>query len=200
VGAVEVQQRSLTLDPLNPAVVAECGWPFQYAGLFEMALERYERAIEIDPAFGLGHYNVATARHFLGRHREALEAFQTAITLMGRVSWVLAWMALTHLAQGDMHRAEALLEEIEAQAGSGVASQLWIGMLRDALGMTEAALDALERAASSHEPFVFGLNLEGWMPFANSRQHPRFRRILRDLRLRPHDVEGQRRLLLARSR
>ncbi len=194
-GAVETQRRALALDPLNPAVIAECGWPYTYAGLHEMALPQYLRAIEVDPTLGLAHYNAATAYHGMGLYQKALDAYDSSIRLMGQTPWVRAWQALTYVTIGDRTRAEKILLDLEAQSRTGVAASLSIALVRDALGMTEAAIDALEDGYAHREPFIWALNLEGWLPFASSRAHPRFQQLLHKMNVVPHDIPRQRALL-----
>jgi len=196
-GAVETQKRALALDPLNPAVIAECGWPFTYAGLHEMGLPYYLRAIEVDPTFGLAHYNAAVAYHGMGLYQKALDAYDSGIRFMGQTPWVLAWQALTYTTIGDRARAENILLDLEAQSRTGVAASLSIALVRDALGMPEAAIDALENGYAHREPFIWALSLEGWLTFASSRAHPRFQQLLRKMNAVPHDIPRQRALLSA---
>ena len=59
------------LDPLSAVITAESGWPFIYTGLYERALERFQRALELDPDLALAHFCVGWVLDHLGRYEEA---------------------------------------------------------------------------------------------------------------------------------
>jgi tetratricopeptide (TPR) repeat protein len=196
VGAIEPNAKALELDPFNVSVVAESGWPFGYAGLHDLARRRYERAIAMDPGFGLGHYNLGACYHFTGQLDRALQSYERAIECMGPSAWVLAFLAMVHIESGQPEKAEGILAQLHEQSRSGIAVWLSIGMVLDALGRTDEAMNALERSIADHEPFVWGLALEGWLRFPNARRTARFSSLLARLGARPHDVARQRQLLL----
>ena len=50
-------------------------------GLFNEALEAYQKSIEIDPAIADAHYNAGGVYRRLGRFDEAINAYTTAIIL-----------------------------------------------------------------------------------------------------------------------
>jgi hypothetical protein len=131
----------------------------------------------------------------MGLYQKALDAYDAGIRFMGQTPWVLAWQALTYVTIGDRTRAENILLDLEAQSRTGVAVSLSIALVRDALGMPEAAIDALEDGYAHREPFIWALNLEGWLTFASSRAHPRFQQLLRKMNAVPHDIPRQRALL-----
>jgi thioredoxin-like negative regulator of GroEL len=108
---------------------------------------------------------------------------------------VLAYVAGAYVEQGDRTRAEEILSQLRDQHRSGLAVWLSIAMVFDALGRVDEAVDALERSVAEHEPFVWGLSLEGWLRFPNARRSPRFVALLARLGATPHDIARQRRLL-----
>jgi tetratricopeptide (TPR) repeat protein len=156
-----------------------------------LALPRYERALEVDPGFGLGHYNVGLALHGLGRHREAIKAYERGVTHLGRIPWVIGWMAVAYAEMGETGKARALVNELEHMASVGGVAYLAIALALDELGEVEASLDALEKAYERHEPFTYALALEGWLIFRNSRRHPRFAALMQRMGTEPHDTAGQ---------
>ena len=86
-------------------MIAEGGWPFNYAGLYELALKRYLQAIALDPGFGLGHYNVGAAYHAMGQLDNARAHYARAIECMGPSAWVLAYVAMVHIESGQAELA-----------------------------------------------------------------------------------------------
>jgi hypothetical protein len=65
------------------------------------------------------------------------------------------------------------------------------------LGMTDRALDAVDRAHENRESFMCGLGIEGLFPLTHARRTERFRALMGKLRIGPHDVTRQRALLTA---
>ena len=196
--AIGPLRRARELDPLNVSLIVEEAWPYMYAELYDVAIPYFRRAIEIDPGFGLGYYNLGRALEGLGQYREALDTFHRAIECMGPTPWVLASVATASNALGDSAKSDQVLATLSEQGRAGVAVWLSIAMVLDALGRGEEAADALERSIDAHEPFVWGLGLEAWLSFPNARRLARFRAILDRLGAKPHDIAGQRQLLLAR--
>lgn len=164
-GAVEPQRRALELDPLNVSLITEQGWPYGYAGLWDIELEWCMKAIALDPGFGLGHYNVGISCHGLGRHADAVAAFERALSIMGPTPWVMGSLAITRVACGDRAKAEQLLGELRALARSGVATSLAQALAADALGLVDEAIAALEHGYEAREPFIWCVALEGWLEF-----------------------------------
>lgn len=188
--------RAHELDPLNVSLIVEQGWPYSYAGLHDIALGYYQRAVAIDPGFGLGHYNIGMTYEGMGRYEDALTCHERAIAAMGPTAWTLASIATTNIALGNRVRAEEVLETLREQGRAGVAVWLSIAMVLDSLGRAEEAVDAIEHSIDEHEPFVWAIGLEGWLKFPNARRLPRFRKVYDRLGAHPHDVSGQRALLL----
>jgi tetratricopeptide (TPR) repeat protein len=170
-----------------------------YAELYDIALDYFRRAIEIDPGFGLGHYNLGAALEGLGRHAEALAAYQRAIDSLGTTPWVLVNVARTSMAIGHTEKGDEVLASLKELGQTGVAVWLSIAMVLDALGRADEALDALGRAIDAHEPFVWAMGLEAWLKFPNARRLPRFQGILDRVGAKAHDVAGQRARLLAQE-
>ena len=196
IGATETQKRALTLDPLNAAVVAECSWPFIYAGLPDLAQPFILRSIELDPNFGLAYYNLASTWYQKGEYRKAIEACEVSLRLMGDNPWVLAGLATYCVASGDRERAETVLDRIEKGTREGGTFWLAAALARDALGRVDEAIDALETAFERHEPFAYAIGLEGWLLLSNARATLRFRELMKRNGIVPHDVARQRVLLL----
>ncbi len=195
--AVGPLRRARELDPLNVSLVVEEAWPYMYAELYDIGLDHFRRAVEIDPGFGLGHYNLGLALAGLGRHAEAMGPFNRAIECMGPAPWMLVGIATASIALGDRAKGDEVLATLEAQGRAGVAVWLSVAMVLDALGRADEAADALERAIGAHEPFVWAIGLEAWLRFPNARRLLRFQRILDRVGAKQHDVAGQRALLLA---
>jgi TolB-like protein/Tfp pilus assembly protein PilF len=192
--------RARELDPLNVSLVVEEAWPYMYGGLYEIALELCTRAITLDPAFGLGHYNVGNCLEGLGRHAEALACFERAVECMGPSPWMLASIGSVSIALGNPKRARDVLGALDEQGRAGVAVWLSIAIVRDALGEAQPALESLERSIEAHEPFVWALGLENWLKFPNARKLPGFHRLFERVGSKPHNIPRQRDLLLAHAR
>jgi eukaryotic-like serine/threonine-protein kinase len=197
--AAKTQERALELDPLNVSVITESGWPYSYAGLHEIALTRYQRAIELDPGYALGYYNAGMSMHMMGNHAAGISAYQHALASVGRMAFVTSQLAIAKAQTGSRADAEELLDELRAQAGAGGPANISLAMVADELGLVSEALDALERAYATREPFIWCLGLEMWLRLPNVRHTPRFEALCARMEIKPHDVAGQRAVLLAHA-
>ena len=187
----------MALDPMNVSLLTESGWPYCYSQLWDLGLKRFERALELDPSYGLAHYNVGLMNHGMKRYPEAIAAYERALKDLGDSTAVgLAWLGAALAESGNSERATTILRGLEARsAGGEYGLQLYIALIRDALGDVDGALESLERGYDDREPFLTTLACAGWLRFPNTRENPRFKQLLNRLNLPIHDVERQQQLL-----
>src|ERR671917_130369 len=111
---VEVR-RALELDPLTPIVPQTQCWMFYYSRRYEEALACTRQLAAREPRYGLTHVFLSMVLSRTGRHEEAVETAQKALTLLGRSPYTLAYLAAANAAAGRLEEARSLLEEIGRQ-------------------------------------------------------------------------------------
>jgi TolB-like protein len=153
--ALQRLQEALRHDPLSLDLQREIGLVQLFSGRYAAAVETFRRVSEVEPDFPFVHEWLARALILTGSVKEALPLLEPGVP----------YLALGYVIAG--RRAEA---ESFAAAWEGYPFRL--AVISAALGDTERALAALERAAIS-EPHRMGrLFIEPEM--AALRGHPRF--------------------------
>jgi len=79
--AIELGQRAVALDELEPVAHATLGHFYTYAGQFDKAVAHAERGLALDPNSYPVLYNAACALAYSGRGEEAIPLYQKAIRL-----------------------------------------------------------------------------------------------------------------------
>ena len=176
--AIEQFRDALLLDPLSPNFMSRLGMELVDNGQVEEGMKLMRQAVEIEP----WQFNVQVR---LGWTYAALEQFDEAnkaLALAEQVSpgspHALAVRSYVAARSGEVAKATAALTELHAQAEALDAPFLiaivYVGLQQD----RDSALEWLERAATSQNPFrrdgLYGPNspIYDWL-----RDDPRFERI-----------------------
>jgi len=73
----------LKLYPDSPALLSELANLLTDGNYFDLAIKAYAKAIEFDPTFELGHYNMGNCYLKMQQPENALNAFQKAVSIQG---------------------------------------------------------------------------------------------------------------------
>ena len=79
--AVSYYQLAFLLAPTRAELRLDLGHVYDNHGLYDLALEQYTAALEIDPQLAQAHYDSGMAWLALDQLREALAAFEAALEL-----------------------------------------------------------------------------------------------------------------------
>ncbi|MBT8136790.1 MAG: tetratricopeptide repeat protein [Gammaproteobacteria bacterium] len=116
--------QAVTLDPLSPIIQNSLGRVYQKKGDIDAAVDRFNRALEIDPGFAEAHAELAAYEYFVrGRCDSALAAIERYKELdPGKPkAYALPSFIFLHLGEPDL-AAEWAQRSIELGAGSGEAN------------------------------------------------------------------------------
>ncbi len=177
--AIREMRRAEELDPLSVVIKSAAGWIFFFSHNYEVAIERCQRVIEMDPGYGEVYSQLRRAYEQKGMYREALAADEKLRAFKRKGSGGLAgmrdfpatespeeyWRTILRLTQNDLqspdhkNAAQFRMAEIFAQ-----------------LGETDLAFEWLDKAYQEHS---------FWLPFLNVHPHldplrndPRFQSLL----------------------
>lgn len=170
--AVDLLTRAREIDPLAPYVHAMTAFALHLGGRFAEAETHARRALEIDPDYLLGLWNLSQALIGLDRPAEAVEASRR-IKIQG--GFMQADLATTLAFAGFEDEARAEMESMrERQRWSPVAEVYFAGP-SIGLGEIDAAIDAVEKSVEAHDPIVVWPNL---LTHRRLDHHPRYRKAL----------------------
>lgn len=184
--AFEYNQRQLQLDPRTLSPYHIMAVTRVHARDTAEALACIEKAIAMRPNVVVPLLDGAFIAGLSGRIDLADEWAGRASAIAGRTAHALTiWSGVKAMA-GDRNLAEALLAEVEGMRGSQPVIQSLLSVALTALGHHDRALDALERAYSTHEHYMIWLGVSPmWDPL---RGTPRFEALLRKMNF-PASIE-----------
>jgi tetratricopeptide (TPR) repeat protein len=149
------------------------------SGHVELALPEYQRALALDPNFGVAYEFLGLAHLKQGRSDEALGELQKANELLGHVPFSLGGLGYGLGVTGRHVEAEAMLADLLHRRDGGYYPAFPIAQIELGLGRSDVALDWLERAAvERHVGYYFPTVDPMYDPV---RTNPRFVRIVAHL-------------------
>lgn len=144
--ARDMTRRARELDPLSAHMYAISAQVAYQGREYAEALEHARQSTVIAPKAWIGYIQLAQALEQLGQIDEALQAFDQAARYSDGNSKVLAYRAHALVAAGRTVQAHQMLGALEQRASQRYVPPYSIAMAYAALGETEKALEALERA------------------------------------------------------
>lgn len=169
------------LDPLNLVINMDIGLAHYWAGNYGPAVGELRRTLELDPGFGLARLYLGLALIRVGDSSTAISEFQRVVSLLPGNPDPVALLGHALGVAGRREEAKQALRTLEDLARQRYVSALPFAMVHLGLGDREASLDWLERAYAERSGRLVYLNVE--KAFDPVRQEPRFREIVRRLRL-----------------
>ncbi|MGA3023408.1 MAG: winged helix-turn-helix domain-containing protein [Bryobacteraceae bacterium] len=148
--ADEALRKAHEIDPVSPTIFAVRGFVLCMSGRFEEAEEAGREAVDRDPEFGLAHLYYGLELVALLRFDEAARHLALAGQLMGESAEVRAALGMAIALGGDRARAAHIDEELDEAARSRYVDAYHRALLKDSLGMREAAVGLLEQAWEDH--------------------------------------------------
>jgi TolB-like protein/Flp pilus assembly protein TadD len=179
--AVDEASKALSLDPLSPIINAVVGWPFYFMRDYQRAIERYRKAIELEPKSLPAHYLLAMTYLQVGEPEHAIAEMQIARGL-DNSSMTIAGLAETHLGAGNNEEADKLLFELNRMATS---NKQYVSPYDEACvylrrGNYDRAMELLEKAFEDHSTWRIFLSVDP--KFDRVRDEARFSKLLERMR------------------
>lgn len=178
--ALVYAKKAQDIDPrwLEPVTVA--GNIHAFSGNPDLAIPEYQRALEIEPNYGLANHFLGRAYLAKGQTAKAIQQLRRSNELLGRVPFSMGDLGYALAAGGQRAEAERMLAEMNRERQAGYYPAFAIAEVELGLGHREAALDWLERAAEERH---MGFYLSSTDPLYNPmREQPRFRILMQRMR------------------
>jgi tetratricopeptide (TPR) repeat protein len=172
--SVNEWKRGYELDPSSPGGNAWLGWALFRAGRSQEAIPLLQEAIELNPDFPQAHERLGYVYVELRSFDKALVQFSGPDELSKRI-YVLAREGRGAIAQRELEQFLKLPLSQRPGAEMGIAAVYL------ALGDRESALSWLETAYRERNPQLMFLKVDE--RFSTLRSEPRFRELLRRVRL-----------------
>jgi TolB-like protein len=188
--AIAEMEKARELDPFSIIIATELGCPYLYSKQYDRAIEYFNKALEMDPAFPFAHFALAEALDRKGSYNEAIEAHNKAIELARRGGAFdlaggdapRAWYALTgplqntYTARGGPNYWQHRLESRKQSYQQGTTTATAIAETYAILGDNEQALAWLEKAFNESDDFLVFVNIQP--EFENLRPHSNYQALV----------------------
>jgi DNA-binding winged helix-turn-helix (wHTH) protein/TolB-like protein/tetratricopeptide (TPR) repeat protein len=168
------------LDPMSPVLnTLEAAYLLD-AGRRDEARVRLNRAFDIAPNFWLAHITLAILHLTEQQPDQAIAALRRAVMLADN-SRASALLGIYLARSGQREEAREILNQLLSRAQTRYVAPSSVAAVHAALGETESALDALDRAFLTRDTrLVF---LKDDPRFAGLRKEPRFVALMQKLKL-----------------
>ena len=177
--AIAMLQRAQELDPLAHRV--DIATALLRAGRYDQALLRAKEAVELDPGHDRARATLGWAYFLNGRQDEGLAELERAVSLSpGNTLW-LGQLGEAYAMAGKAAKARAILRDLERRARGAFVSPYHFAYVYTGLGDVDRAMDWLERAVTDRTGPAYGI--KGSFLLTPLRAHPRFRALLRQMKL-----------------
>ena len=180
--ALRELEKARELDPLSVPVNAYIGQVYLHARRYDRAEEQLQQALRIEPGHALTHHNLGELYLAQGRAAEAVKELERAVEASAEPSsHYLAMLGCGYAKAGRKAEAVEILKDLEKKARNDLASAFDVASLHAALSDREQALAWLERGYAKRDYWL--VEIRAWPWFDSLRSEPRFRRLLREMRL-----------------
>jgi TolB-like protein/DNA-binding winged helix-turn-helix (wHTH) protein len=181
--AVAMSKLALDIDPLSPRTGKALAWVYFFAGQYDQAIEQSNKTRELFPDYVL--INLGPSYEQKGMHEQAINEYLDAEARWGMPAEETTALRKTYASSGWRGYWDKRLELAKAEGKRKPVQAVFIAGLYSRLGDTNQALDWLERAYEERDMSLILLNVDpSWKPL---RSEPRFRDLLRRMRLEPRN-------------
>jgi tetratricopeptide (TPR) repeat protein len=175
-------RRALELDPLR---VEYFGWTTRllyFCGDYEAAIQQANETFEIDDRYGRGFVFMGAVHLARGDAEQALDWFQRGQSLDTAVRTYDVMIVQALAALGRRDEAQEIMARLEGESRQQYVRAEYLAMGHAALGDTDAAFAALERAYQARSAGLIYLHLDpGYAPL---RSDPRYGELVRRIGLK----------------
>jgi len=173
-------KKAQELDPLSLIINTTMGWQFYVAGRNENAVEQLRKVLDIDPKFSPARRILEEVYAHMGKHKEAVAEREKALSLSGGPE-LAASIEEDFTKSGYKGVLQSWLDGLTELSKHSYVSSYSIAESYMRMDQKQKAFEWLEKAYEEHDSGLVSLAVEPM--FENIRPDPRFKEILRRMKL-----------------
>ena len=178
--AIALQRHAHELDPLAHRM--DMVTSLLRAGRYDQAAVEARDAVDLEPGYDRARATLGWAYFLSGRKDEGLVELEQAVAISPSNTMWLGQLGEAYAMAGNTAKAHETLRELEERRAAGAfVSPYHIAYVYTGLGDSDRAMDLLERAVAERTGPAY--SIKGSFLLAPLRKHPRFRALLRQMRL-----------------
>jgi len=179
--AVGEAKLAMESDPLSSYAHTMYGFVSGYAGEHTQALRACRRAVELDSESYLARFALQEILRVSGQFDESIAVGELALSISGRHSWAMVFLALAFADCGRTADADAVYAEMLARARRQYIAPAPLAAVASASAREDDAIGHARDAFSRRDPeclFIFS----PYAPIADRLYaYPRFRELLNEM-------------------
>jgi TolB-like protein/Flp pilus assembly protein TadD len=175
--AVASAETAYRLDPLSPVIRSSMAMILYLARRYAQAEIVLTGALQTSSEHFLPHLRLGLVRVQQSRYDDAVSELKIAIKLAGHSTETLAALGMAYAAQGNTHRAQRIIAQLERLKGKRYVLPYNIAKIYAAARDKKKAFEWLETAYEGGNPDLIELNSEPI--FDGLRDDPRFAHLMR---------------------
>ena len=179
--ALPAIQRAEELDPMSGSIKRDIAMISYYGGRYERAVEEGRETIRIEPGFAGGYWALGLAQEALGRHSEAIGAFQRALELGPDTPRWLGALGHAYALAGQYSEASRILNHLSSLARTRYVQPFDFALVHLGLGDISPAFERLEQAYKFRSYELVSMKVDP--RFDAVRTNPKFSKLLKRLGL-----------------
>jgi len=187
--AIAAVDQALELDPLSSIVIADKGWIYFQSRKYDEAIRQTRKAFELDERFAVAYWVMGLAQEQQGKYGESERSLRKAMDLAEDNMVYPAALARTLALSGRIEDAARRLSELST---TGTEDRFMpsgdLAFAHVALGETDEAIRAIERAYEQRENHMVTMNVDPRLD--PLRGDARFEDLLRRLDFPSETVHG----------
>jgi eukaryotic-like serine/threonine-protein kinase len=173
-------KKAQELDPLSLIINTTMGWQFYITGRNENAVEQLRKVLDIDPKFSPARRILEEVYAHMGKYKEAVAEREKALSISGGPE-LAASIEEDFTKSGYKGVLQSWLEGLTELSKHSYVSSYSIAESYMRMGEKQKAFEWLEKAYEEHDSALVSLAVEPM--FENLRPEPRFKEILRRMKL-----------------
>jgi tetratricopeptide (TPR) repeat protein len=138
-----------SLDPLSLIIIADMADALCVARLYDEAVQKSKKTLEMDPNFAIGHYELGQALEQKHMHDEAISEFQRAIELSGHSGAFDSNLGYAYAVSGRKEEAIKIVNDLEARHDQNPSADADIALIYVGLGDRDQAMISLNKACEA---------------------------------------------------
>jgi tetratricopeptide (TPR) repeat protein len=170
-------KKALEIDPVSPSMVNALGQIYYFEKSYDLAIEQFQKAIELDPDFARAKVYLSLSLMEVNRKEEALimlEKVYGGYRLHSGAKTALGWL---YANLGNRNKAEEFLQELEKIQNPHIFDKYAIAIINAELGNTDKAFVILEEISKFRNLSLL-LRLKFDPKINQLRQDKRFEKLL----------------------
>lgn len=175
--ALRDKEKALSMDPLSAIFRGDVGRVHYFARQYDLALEHYQAALEMDPHYFFVHILLGQACLQKGMFKPGLSALKTAARLSDDSTFALARLAQGYAIAREQENARLLLKRLHGMTARKYVAPFETAMIHVGLQEYDEAFAWLKKAFDHRSIWLGYLQVEPQLDPV--RDDPRFRELLK---------------------